>query len=437
MPKLTQAFPKYRRKVKPNGPQAVVSIHGTDNYLGPYGSKASKLLYDRLICEWLAAGRQPAPKVTTALTIEGLIARYWKYAKTHYRPKANKRGRANGTPERMKTALRMLKKHYGDTPAAEFGPVSLKAIRLQMIEVGNSRVTVNGDIDRIRRMFKWGVSEELIDESVYRRLATVDGLRKGRSDARESAPVPPVPDDVVVATLPYLPPVIADMVRFARYTGARPGEVCIIRPMDIDRSGTVWIYTPESHKTEHHDKTRAVVIGPKARGVIERYLERSADGYCFRPSEAVELYRMQVHATRKAPMNCGNRPGYSAASRAGRERTDTQPGDCYTNDSFRRAIHRACDRAFCPPEPLGQRPGETIKARNARLAGGQKEKLDRWQSERRWSPNQLRHSAATEIRQRFGIEAVAAVLGHSRTDTSEIYALRNLTLAASIAAEIG
>jgi hypothetical protein len=44
--------------------------------------------------------------------------------------------------------------------------------------------------------------------------------------APELPPVRPVDDEVVEATLPYLPEIVADMVRLQRLTGARPGEVC-------------------------------------------------------------------------------------------------------------------------------------------------------------------------------------------------------------------
>ncbi len=76
-------------------------------------------------------------------------------------------------------------------------------------------------------------------------------------------PVLPVDDATVEATLPFLSTVVADMIRFQRLTGCRPGEVCGIRPMDVDRSGEVWVYRPASHKTEHHGKERFIFIGPK------------------------------------------------------------------------------------------------------------------------------------------------------------------------------
>ncbi len=103
-------------------------------------------------------------------------------------------------------------------------------------------------------MFKWGVSQELVPASIYHALQAVDGLRKGRSPAKETGPVLPVPDAVVEATLELLPEVVRDMVRLQRLTGCRPGEVCQLRPADIDRREDVWVCRPAEHKTEHHDR---------------------------------------------------------------------------------------------------------------------------------------------------------------------------------------
>ena len=53
------------------------------------------------------------------------------------------------------------------------------------------------------------------------------------------------------------------------------------------------------------------------------------------------------------------------------------------------------------------------------------------------SPNRLRHAAATEIRKQFGLEAAQVALGHRQADVTQIYAERNLTLAAEVAKKIG
>src|SRR2546430_10597149 len=50
-------------------------------------------------------------------------------------------------------------------------------------------------------------------------------LRVGRGKARESIPVVPVEVAVVEATLPHLPPIVADMIRVQLATGMRPGEL--------------------------------------------------------------------------------------------------------------------------------------------------------------------------------------------------------------------
>ena len=51
--------PSYRLH-KPSG-QAVVTLSGKDHYLGRFGSPESRDAYDRLLAEWLANSRRPAP----------------------------------------------------------------------------------------------------------------------------------------------------------------------------------------------------------------------------------------------------------------------------------------------------------------------------------------------------------------------------------------
>ena len=47
------------------------------------------------------------------------------------------------------------------------------------------------------------------------------GLRKGKSEARETTPVRPVPNDDVDAVLTYLSPQVKTMVLLQRFTGMR------------------------------------------------------------------------------------------------------------------------------------------------------------------------------------------------------------------------
>ena len=97
------------------------------------------------------------------------------------------------------------------------------------------------------------------------------------------------------------------------------------------------------------------------------------------------------------PLSCGDRPGTNR--KRGPKRS---PADIYEVSSYRRATHRAYERA----------------------------KVERW------GPNQLWHSAAIEIRRQLSLEAAQHVLGHAIIDMNLVYAERNVEAAARIAPAI-
>src|SRR5829696_4550498 len=107
-------LPKYR-KHRASG-QAIVTVGGRDPYLGPHGTKASRLEYDRLICEWLASGRSSSFGASQRdLTVVELVADYMKFARAYYGDGPR------STTAAMKYAFRPLLALYGRTCAAEFG----------------------------------------------------------------------------------------------------------------------------------------------------------------------------------------------------------------------------------------------------------------------------------------------------------------------------
>lgn len=401
MPRKAPRTPKYRH-YKPKD-LAVVRIEGHDQYLGKYGSPESRERYDRLIAEWLSNGRTLPPRcggsnsrscsASSGLSMDELLLAYWKFAQGYY----VKTGKPTDHIYAVRQALRSLRELYGRTPATDFGPLALRAIQDKLVRSGLSRGTINDRVKKIKQIFKWAASRELVPITVYQALATVPGLKKGRTLAREPEPVSPVAEDIMEATVKHVGPVVVDMVRIQTLTGCRPGEICILRPCDIDRSGEVWEYRPESHKTEHHGRERVVLIGSKAQAILMPYLFRPADAYCFSPREAVQKQNEKRRAARRTPMTP------SQARRRRKAKPKRAPGERYTRDSYRRAIHRACD-----------------------LAGVE-----------RWSPNRLRHTVGTQIRKQFGLEAAQTVLGHLRADVTQVYAERDHELARKIMRKIG
>jgi integrase len=410
MPKLIHSVPKYRRH-KQSG-QAIVTVNGRDYLLGPYGSKTSRAKYDRLIAEWLARNRQSLVDAASGLTLAELVARYWSYAvKKHARD-----GEPTAEQFKIKTALQHLLRLYQDQPAGDFAPCHLKVVRQSMIEGGWSRNYVNSQVGVLVRLFKWAAVEGLVPAAVHAALALVSGLRRGEAGARETGKVRGVDIATIQATLPYLSPVVRDMIELQLASGMRPGELCIVRPCDIDRSGDVWEYIPARHKTQHLDHDRKIQIGPKGQDILRPYLLRPTDAYCFSAKESAEWHRRERHAARTTPLSCGSIPGSNRKRRPRR-----CPRDKFDVASYRRAIHRACDLAFPPPDEIANDSAT----------------VEKWRSDHRWSPHQLRHTAATRIRKEFDIEAAKAVLGHSATNVTGIYAEIDRGRAVQVAKMIG
>jgi hypothetical protein len=64
----------------------------------------------------------------------------------------SKTGRCTGVTPAVKACIKILRLWYGREPAANFGPLALKAIRQRMVDEGLSRRNVNDHVARIKRM---------------------------------------------------------------------------------------------------------------------------------------------------------------------------------------------------------------------------------------------------------------------------------------------
>jgi hypothetical protein len=120
--------------------------------------------------EWLAAGRPTSSEVACSnLTISEICHRYWQFAKQHYR----KNGKGTSEQDNIRYALRPLRQLYGRASVKDFGPLGLKSLQTKMIEEGLSRGVINARIGKVKRMFRWAVSEELAPASLVHSLDAV------------------------------------------------------------------------------------------------------------------------------------------------------------------------------------------------------------------------------------------------------------------------
>lgn len=375
--------------------QAYISIDGQWQYLGKHGSDVAKAKYDRIIAEWLVNGRC-IPVAPDQITITELVNLFRQHAEEHY---CQPDGKPSSSLRNYQMVTRELREMYGYLAAAEFGPLKLRALREHFISKGWSRGVINANVGLIRHVFRWAASRELIPVDSHTRLCTVEPLERGRTRARETDPVKPVPIEYVEAVLPFVSRQVAAMIRLQLYTGARCGELIGIRPVDFDMTEEVWKYTPLMHKTTYRGHTRTIYLGPKAQEVIRPLLAgRPVDQPIFSAIDADQERRQRQHENRATPESCGNNIGTN------RKRSPkTKPGARYDLASYRRAIARACVKAGVP----------------------------------HWHPHQLRHNAATELRKQFGLESARIILGHKSAVITEIYAEQDHSKALEVMKRIG
>ena len=417
--------PKYRLH-KQSG-QAVVTLRDAvtakrrDILLGEYDSQESRERYDAVIAEWLANGRRLHGQPQQAQVKDGIVVAqvalsYLDWAEGYY---------SDRRLPSIKSVLRVLNTIAADDPVEQFGPNRLREVREEMLRRGWCRRTINDSVNAVRSLFKWAAGRELIDFTIYQRLTAVEPLRKGKTNARESEPVQPVDEAHVEKVKKCVSRQVSALIDLQLLTAARAGEVIGLRLIDIDMSENIWRIELKDHKTAHHGRNRTLYLGPKAQSIVHPFLNRSLDRPLFSPRDAV------AEAAAEAPTH--RRPDQKPTPR----KTTRTIADSYTVAAYRRAIERGCDKAFPSPEPLAVGKGETIRERDARLTDEQHEQLKQWRRDHRFTPHQLRHSAATRIRKEFGLDAAQVVLGHASITMSELYAMADEAKAIEVVKKIG
>ncbi|MCE9534764.1 MAG: site-specific integrase [Planctomycetes bacterium] len=301
--------------------------------LGPWGSRDADLELARILNEHKATDTS-----RSRITVNEVLLAFIQHAEKHY---VRADGSTTHEVSEYKLVVRYVRELYGHKNAADFGPLALKAVRQKFIEVGWCRSLINQRVNRIRRMFRFAVAEEMIPATALTALAAVSGLQRGRSQVREKDPVLPIADEVVDATLPYLTRHVRGLIELQRLTGCRPGEACTIRRADIETDGDVWLYRPIQHKNIHRGKDRIVAIGPRAQVLLREFFTPDPADFLFSPRRAVEEVLAQRSMSRKTPRYPSHMKR-NALCRVGEpQRTPTK---VYDATSYGHAIAKACTR---------------------------------------------------------------------------------------------
>ncbi len=357
--------------------------------------------YRQLIAEWIAHQETAPPRVAAGVTVSELAQAFTAWAMMHYRTRS---GKHDSEWFCFKSLIPYLLDLYADLPIREFGPVQLRALQHHFTKVtwknkltkrsGRwSRKHINEQINRVRRMFHWGVGHSLVPPSVAEALAAkyVAPLRKRKTAVPEAPPRSIPSRETVWATLPFLFPPLPVMVQVHWLIGCRANQITPMRPCEIDQAadpdGRCWRYVPSVDKMEAREEGPDEVsywIGPAAQALLQPLLAQTG------PEEYV------------FPVNPKGRRFRAGESRG-----------CYRIDSYNTAVQRAIKRA--------------------RAAGV---------AVPHWSVGAIRHGRASEVRLvenqagHQGRESAAAVLNHEESETTIRYARRE-AIARRVQAGIG
>ncbi|VTR91849.1 catalytic phage domain protein : Uncharacterized protein OS=Rhodopirellula maiorica SM1 GN=RMSM_00903 PE=4 SV=1: Phage_integrase [Gemmata massiliana] len=260
-----------------------------ERYFGRYGSAEANTEYRRFATDWAAGKFDVSPetgmKNAGGVSVARLAERWMAHVRAYYLK--------DGVPTtEVKTCLaaaRLMVDERGNTLAENFTPAELRTCREVLIARGYSRTTVNSYVNRVVKMFGWGVGQSMIPPAVHGALKLVEQLKAGRSAAPDRPRKKPATDAQIEATLPHLAPSdaarttkLAAMVKLQRLTGMRPGEVCALSRDDLDMSADVWKYTVgATNKNRHRGKGQSYYFGPKAVEILRPYLEAAGDGPVF------------------------------------------------------------------------------------------------------------------------------------------------------------
>lgn len=373
--------------------QAYSTLNGKPVYHGVHGSPESRAAYQAFLARWEEAQGRVTFRAAPGCTVEELVAAFLGYAEGHYR-------RADGTNTHelgdFRRNLGHLVQLHGGLPVASYRARQLRDLRQVWVDAGLARTTVNQQVGRVRRLFRWGHGEgELVPPEVLTSLAALPDLPEG---AAGEVTVPPAPQEAVFGVLPHLSRQLQAMLQLQWHCGARPGEVCALRGREVHRDGrarlgqhtvrvaTGWVWQPEQHKNRRRGKFLAYVLGPQARAVLGPWLRADPDEYVFQPREA-EAERLR------------------ALSRAVRFSTNPchAPGLRYHESSYYHAVARACTRAGVEP----------------------------------FSPNQVRHSFLSRVEAEYDLEDARKTVGHASVNTTLLYVERDIKRAAEIVEQLG
>ena len=268
MPRKKNVLPSYLlHQVIGREPQARVRINGRDFLLGRYGSEESRIKYGKLISQ-SAGGLTVDPLATkvnsddTGLSVAELLLAFKNHAETYYRRKAES--------DAFNGVMRPVRELFAMLPAKDFSPLNLRTARQKFVDVGWCRGFCNKCTNKVRHIWRWGVSHGLIPVATLQALEAIEPLKAGHTSAHDPKRREAVDNEHLEAVRPHLATHHRDLFDLMLATGARPSELIGLKMADIDTTGEIWVVDLTDHKNAHRGLSRKLFFGPKAQLILRR-----------------------------------------------------------------------------------------------------------------------------------------------------------------------
>jgi len=395
---------------KPDGKRTMISF-------GPAGERTEGEIY-AAFGKWLDLFKQQPQKVLSLespydaikqvinpdqiITIGELLDKYFTYAKkTTKAPSGSKKHRNF----QYITRVQQLLQPYHTWPVGDFGPDELLDVQKALLKYDYvqgkkkkryTRRGVNDTINWIHKIWKWGMGRQFITAEQVQGLNEVKSLKMGDTEARDNPKRARVTKEEFWKVINAVSSVVGDMLQLIWYTAMRPYEVCDMRPFDIlCNDPDCWLYIPGrdrtpvgQHKTTRFERVKVIPLASRCQNILKpRIKDFDSKEYIFSPKDATQEFLENKAANRKTPLKYGNRPGTNQ-----KKHPMVKPGKKYDHHSLRNACKRGCARA----------------------------------SVEVFVPYDLRRSIATGARSTLGKEAAKLLLGHTKTDTTDVYLLEEV-----------
>ena len=194
-----------------------------------------------------------------------------------------------------------------------------------------------------------------------------------------------------------------------------------MRGCDLTPGEPNWLFRPSWHKNTWRGKDRVIVVGPEGPGDRQGVPQTRSQAVPLRSATRSRATTRTALDEEVKAHSIGNRQEEEGQAGAGSRRSLLTGGPIGRPSSV---------------PAIGPSPSRPVADRAKKMTDGERRELKEWRRKHRWSPLRLRHTAATIIRSRFGLEASQVVLGHAKADVTQIYAARDLAKAHAVMAEM-